>query len=215
MVQSILTNYQRTKQDNNDDTFFYSQPRYVHHTDELFRRRLTLFYKSIIPKNAIILDLMSSWVSHLPKIKYNKVIGHGLNLSELQKNKQLDSYWVQNLNINQSIPLEDESIDFCLIVAGWQYLQYPEKVASEIYRIIKTKGKVIISFSNRAFWNKTPNIWLNSNTEQRIDYIKSILIKNKFCIESVTNDSKPNSNSLFNYLIPSVDPFNCVVSIKN
>ena len=48
---------------------------------------------------------MSSWDSYLPKRKkYKKVIGHGLNKQELEKNKIFDSYWIQNFNLSQQIP---------------------------------------------------------------------------------------------------------------
>ena len=58
--------------------------------------------------------------------KYKKVIGHGLNKQELEKNTIFDTYWIQNFNLNQEIPLDNKSVDCCLMVAAWQYLQYPE-----------------------------------------------------------------------------------------
>ena len=103
---------------------------------------------------------MSSWVSHLPpNIRYKKVIGHGMNQAELSSNERLDSFFVQNLNKKQNMPIEDSSIDVGLIVAGWQYLQYPEMVSLELSRVIKSDSFLIISFTNRAFWTKAPNIW--------------------------------------------------------
>ena len=63
---------------------FYSEPRFVHHLDAGFRARLTQLYRDRIPPCADVLDLMSSWVSHLPEdIRYDQVIGHGLNDEEL------------------------------------------------------------------------------------------------------------------------------------
>ena len=47
-------------------------------------------YQIQIDNNSVILDLMNSWCSHLPQgIKYKKVIGHGLNEIELNRNKGL------------------------------------------------------------------------------------------------------------------------------
>ena len=124
MVKKILNDYQRVKEDSADDSIFYAQPRLVHHLDEGFRSRLTQLYKERIDLESTLLDLMSSWVSHLPEdIKYKRVIGHGMNHIELQSNSRLDSYWVQDLNIKQKLPLDDSSIDVCLMVAAWQYLQ--------------------------------------------------------------------------------------------
>lgn len=60
-----------------------------------------------------MLDLMSSWVSHLPAdVKYEKVIGHGMNAAELAKNKQLDSFWVRDLNAEpDGWAMPDASVD--------------------------------------------------------------------------------------------------------
>ena len=150
----------RDKIDKADDQIFYQQPRYVHHLSQSFRNRLTNLYSDYLLKHYTILDLMSSWVSHLPpNIRYKKVIGHGMNQAELSSNERLDSFFVQNLNKKQNMPIEDSSIDVGLIVAGWQYLQYPEMVSLELSRVIKSDSFLIISFTNRAFWTKAPNIW--------------------------------------------------------
>ena len=159
-----LSTYDRTKSDNFDDEIFYQQPRFVHHLSDSFRTRLTNLYSEYLLKHYIILDLMSSWVSHLPSnISYKKVIGHGMNEAELSSNERLDKFFVQNLNKKQNMPIEDSSVDAGLIVAGWQYLQYPEKVSLELSRVIKSDSLLIISFTNRAFWTKAPNIWTYSS----------------------------------------------------
>ena len=129
---SVLSDADRDKLDRSDDALFYAEPRFVHHLDASFRTRLTNLYSERIPPCAVVLDLMSSWVSHLPEdLSYQEVIGHGLNAEELAANPRLDRHWVQNLNTDQSLPLADDSVDVALIVAGWQYLQQPEAVAAE------------------------------------------------------------------------------------
>ncbi len=214
MSKLILTSLQRAKEDENDDSLFYSVPRFSYHLDEAFRLRLNALYQELIPENSVILDLMSSWVSYLPEeAKYKKVIGHGMNLDELQQNKQLDSYWVQNLNQKQQLPLSTSSVDICLMVAAWQYLQYPEQVSDEIYRILKPKSKLIISFTNRAFWSKAPNIWIQSSDSSRINYIKTILISGGWTIiRCLQEDTYQNR---FHSLISlKGDPFLCVIAMK-
>ena len=208
----ILTYQQRQKQDETNDSLFYSSPKFVYHLDSNFRKNLSELYEEEIENNSSVLDIMSSWDSYLPKnIKYKKVIGHGLNKEELEKNKAFDNYWIQNFNINQKIPLENETIDCCLMVAAWQYLQYPEKIAEEIARILNPKGKFIIAFSNRAFWHKAPNIWTYSSEKERIEYVRNILINNGFSepkvIEKFTQD-----NSFLPFI--NRDPFYCVISKK-
>ena len=100
-----LSTYDRTKTDISDDEIFYQQPRFVHHLSASFRNRLTSLYSEYLLNHHIILDLMSSWVSHLPSnISYKKVIGHGMNEAELSSNERLDRFFVQNLNKKQNMP---------------------------------------------------------------------------------------------------------------
>ena len=208
----ILTYQQRQKPDESDDSLFYSSPKFVYHLDSNFRKNLSELYEKEIENNSSVLDLMSSWDSYLPKnIKYKKVIGHGLNKEELEKNKAFEDYWIQNFNINQMIPLDNETIDFCLMVAAWQYLQYPEKIAKEIARILNPKGKFIIAFSNRAFWHKAPNIWTYSNEIERIDYVRNILVRNGFYEPTIIKKCT-QENSFLPFL--NRDPFYCVIAEK-
>jgi len=205
----------REKIDISDDEIFYQQPRFVHHLSDSFRNRLTKIYSEYLLKHHVILDLMSSWVSHLPSnTRYNKVIGHGMNEAELSSNKRLDNFWVQNLNRSQILPVEDSSIDVGLIVAGWQYLQYPEKVSLELSRIIKPDSFLIISFTNRAFWNKASNIWTYSSEEKRIEYVNSVLSDNGWRIEKIFNE-KTHEDKLFGFLTAESDPFFSVIARNN
>ena len=210
----VLNNYQRKKLDETDDSLFYSEPRFVYHLDSNFRKCLTSLYEREIDKNSVVLDLMSSWDSYLPnKDKYKQIIGHGLNKEELKRNKILDKYWVQNFNLDQKIPLDESSIDCCLMVAAWQYLQYPENLVREIARILTKKGKFLISFSNRAFWHKSPNIWVNSNEEERIRYVKKVLISNGFKEPKIIKKFTNNNFSVLPFF--KVDPFYCIIACKN
>jgi len=202
-----LSTYDRNKSDISDDGIFYQQPRFVHHLSDSFRTRLTNLYTEYLLKHYIILDLMSSWVSHLPpNIKYKKVIGHGMNQAELSSNERLDWFFVQNLNKKQNMPIEDSSVDVGLIVAGWQYLQYPEKVSLELSRVIKSDSLLIISFTNRAFWTKAPNIWTYSSEEKRIEYVTSVLTSNGWRIEKILNE-KTQDKKLFGIYLSESDPF--------
>ena len=156
----------------------------------------------------------SSWDSYLPKGKnYKKVIGHGLNKQELEKNKIFDSYWIQNFNLDQKIPLDSESIDYCLMVAAWQYLQYPENLTNEIVRILRNHGKIIIAFSNRAFWHKAPNIWTSSTEEERVKYVRKVLITNGFNEPKIIKKFNEPALNIFNFL--NKDPFYCLIATKH
>ena len=210
-----LSTYDRNKSDISDDEIFYQQPRFVHHLSDSFRNRLTSLYSEYLLNHHIILDLMSSWVSHLPSnISYKKVIGHGMNEAELSSNERLDRFFVQNLNKKQNMPIEDSSVDVGLIVAGWQYLQYPEKVSLELSRVIKSDSLLIISFTNRAFWTKAPNIWTYSSEEKRIEYVTSVLTSNGWRIEKILNE-KTQDKKLFGFYTAESDPFFSVIARNN
>ena len=177
MAVQVLSEAQRRKWDSSDDQLFYAEPRFVQHLDAGFRDRLTQLYRDRIPERAVVLDLMSSWVSHLPDdVIYERVIGHGLNEKELAANRRLDSHWMQNINLNQEIPLKSGSVDAVLIVAGWQYLQYPEAVAVELLRITRPGGQVIVSFSNRMFFTKAPQVWADGSDRDHLGYVAEVLM---------------------------------------
>jgi len=209
----VLNNNQRKKLEESNDEEFYSDPKFVYHLDANFRQNLSDLYAREIDINSIVLDLMSSWDSYLPKgKKYKKIIGHGLNKQELEKNKIFDSYWIQNFNLNQEIPLDNGSVDYCLMVAAWQYLQYPENLTREIVRILSNRGKFIIAFSNRAFWHKAPNIWTSSTEEERVKYVRKVLITNGFNEPKIIKKFNNPTFSILNFLYK--DPFYCLIATK-
>ena len=209
----VLSNYQRGKIDESNDEDFYSDPKFVYHLDSNFRKYLSSIYKKEIKDSSTVLDLMSSWDSYLPSNKtYKKVIGHGLNKDELERNKSLNSFWIQNFNVNQTIPLVSRSVDFCLMVAAWQYLQYPENLTKEIARILSNEGKIIVSFSNRAFWHKAPNIWTLSNEDERLKYVRKVLITNGFKEPRIIKKFNIQTFNLFPFF--KNDPFYCLIATR-
>jgi SAM-dependent methyltransferase len=146
--------------DEEDDTYFYEMPRLVYHIDEHAVAALTDFYRGVLPKGGVLLDLMSSWVSHLPpEIQYAEIIGHGMNAAELAANPRLDHRFIQDLNKDARLPLKDDSIDAAMICVSVQYMQRPVEVLREIARVLRPGGPVVISFSNRCFWTKAVAIW--------------------------------------------------------
>src|ERR671912_2775652 len=91
--------------DETPDEEFYRTPRLVTHIDEGAIAAVTQLYKEFLPPGGEILDLMSSWVSHLPpEVEYRRVIGLGMNEVELRRNGRLDSYVIQKLNTDPRVP---------------------------------------------------------------------------------------------------------------
>ena len=163
---------QRTKLDDTEDSLFYSMPRFVTHVDEGFIDQLTNLYRERLKPQTRIFDMMSSWVSHLPDLEFAHVEGHGMNEAELAKNPQLDHYFIQNLNQNPKLPLADQDFDAVLIAVSVQYLQYPEAIFAEIHRILKPGGIVIVSFSNRMFYQKAIAAWREGTEKSRVELVK-------------------------------------------
>ncbi len=177
MVVRVLAEADRRKIDGSDDALFYAAPRFVQHLDGGFRARLTALYRERLAAGSDLLDLMGSWVSHLPEdIRFGSVIGHGLNADELQANPRLDRFWVQNLNRDQILPLQSAGVDAVLITAGWQYLQQPEAVAAELLRILRPGGQLIVAFSNRMFAQKAPRIWLEGSDQDHLNDVARVLV---------------------------------------
>ena len=54
------------KVDPSPDADFYAFPRFVTHIDDGAIAAVTEVYAATLPEGGKILDLMSSWVSHLP-----------------------------------------------------------------------------------------------------------------------------------------------------
>ncbi len=172
----LLDPPQRQKLDETSDELFYRVPRLVTHVDEGFIQRLTALYRQRLRPQSRILDLMSSWVSHLPtEMEFAWVEGHGLNQEELAKNPRLDHYFVQNLNQDPHLPLPDQAFDAVLNTVSVQYLQQPEVVFGEIYRVLKPGGVVIVSFSNRMFYQKAIAAWREGSEAERVTLVRRYL----------------------------------------
>ena len=170
----LLQPHQRTKLDTSEDNLFYSYPRFVTHVDNNFINQLTDLYRQKLKPNGRILDLMSSWVSHLPpEMEFSYVAAQGMNEEELAKNPRLDDYILQNLNKELQLPFADGDFDAVICAVSVQYLEYPEAIFSEIARVLKPNGIAIFSFSNRMFYQKAISAWRDATDRQRIHLIKS------------------------------------------
>lgn len=213
----MLRPEQRAKLDDTNDLDFYDSPRLVTHVDEGFIARLTNIYQEELQPDSRILDLMSSWVSHLPdEMQFAHVEGHGMNEAELAKNPRLDHYFVQNLNQNPKLPLDDADFDAVLITVSIQYLQYPEAVLSEIYRVLKPNGVVIISFSNRMFYQKAIAAWRDGTDTDRVNLVKKYFQSvDGFSEPKVVVHQPPVAGFLQMLGLAGGDPFYAVVARKS
>ncbi|KAK1295361.1 hypothetical protein QJS10_CPA16g00344 [Acorus calamus] len=166
------------------DRDFYSFPRFVTHVDDGFISALTGLYRDRVSPGSEVLDIMSSWVSHLPEeVKYKRVVGHGLNAAELARNRRLDCFVVKDLNNDdQRFEFESCSFDAVLCAVSVQYLQCPEKIFAEVFRLLKPGGVFIVSFSNRMFYEKAVAAWRDGTAYSRVQ----LVVQYFQCVEGFT-----------------------------
>ncbi len=150
------------RMDERPDEDFYAQARLVTHIDDAAIAAVTQLYREYFPPLGTILDLMSSWISHLPpEVKYQKVVGLGMNETELARNPRLDTYLVQNLNTHPTLDMESEIFDGAGICVSVDYLIKPLEVFAELARVMKPGAPLVITFSNRCFPSKAIAAWLS------------------------------------------------------
>jgi SAM-dependent methyltransferase len=148
------------KADRSPDAAFYAEPRFVTHIDDGAIAAVTRAYRETLPPGGAVLDLMSSWVSHLPEeVAYGSVVGHGMNAEELAANPRLSKWFVQDLNIEPALPLSDTSFDGACLCVSVQYLQRPVEVFRDVHRVLRAGAPFVVSFSNRCFPTKAVAIW--------------------------------------------------------
>jgi len=164
------------KEDGGDDADFYAPARLVTHIDVAATRALIAYYRATLPAGGVLLDLMSSWVSHLPpEVVFAEVIGQGMNAEELRTNPRLSRSFVQDLNRTPILPLEADSCDAALCCVGVQYLQRPSEVFAEILRVLRPGAPFIVSFSNRCFPTKAVAIWRSLDARGHADLVRLYL----------------------------------------
>lgn len=159
------------------DTNFYAFPRLVNHIDDNAILNLKRYYGQNIKPHSTVLDIASSWVSHLPdELKLLKVIGIGLNKTELNANDRLDGgRIVKDLNSDTTFTLEDASVDAVICNVSIDYLTKPREVCLEAARVLRPGGTLHLAISNRCFPTKVISRWLKIEEEERLDMVASYM----------------------------------------
>lgn len=159
--------------DESDDTQFYLYPRLTAHIDELACQAVSQLLREEITADSNVLDLMSSYVSHLPDdVSYRRVVGVGLNDDEMRLNPQLHEHIVQDLNRSPELPFDDACFDAAVCTVSVQYLTRPIDVFRDVARVLRPNAPFIVSFSNRCFPSKAVQIWVNSADHQHAGLVQ-------------------------------------------
>jgi len=158
--------------DESDDELFYQYPRLLVHIDDGAIAKVGEIYASLLPEGGVILDLMSSWRSHLPeRIRPAKVVGLGLNRAEMADNPALGEVVVHNVNQSPRMPFADESFDGAVMTVSVQYLTRPLEVFADVGRVLRPGAPFIVTFSNRMFPTKAVALWHGTNHDQWVTVV--------------------------------------------
>lgn len=158
--------------DETPDGRFYALPRLVTHIDDATIAALRDFYRERLPAGGDLLDLMSSWVSHLPPgADYGRVAGLGMNARELASNPRLDDWRVHDLNVEPELPYPDASFDAALCAVSIQYLARPVEVFRSLSRVLRPGGLSIVSMSHRCFPTKAVRAFHYLDRDGRLELV--------------------------------------------
>ncbi len=153
------------------DTAFYAVPRIVTHIDDAAIAAVGALYTEL-GLDGEVLDLMSSWVSHFPSPP-RRLVGLGLNATELAANPALAGRVVHDLNADPTLPFPDRSFDDATCCVSVDYLTDPLTVFREVARVLRPGGRFVVTFSNRCFPTKAVRGWLATDDAGRVRIVSA------------------------------------------
>jgi SAM-dependent methyltransferase len=153
--------------DPSPDDRFYAPPRFVTHIDDGAIAEVGELYAELgldgaSPQPRRVLDLMSSWVSHLRSAPAELVV-LGMNQAELAANPMATERIVQDLNVDPRLPLPDASVDGVVCCVSVDYLTRPVELLAEAARVMRPGAPIALTFSNRCFPTKAIRGWLDTD----------------------------------------------------
>jgi len=185
------------REDEAADAEFYRQPRFVAHIDDETIVALTTFYAQFLPPNCRVLDLMSSWISHLPEERYARVSGLGMNEEELAANRRLDDHRVHDLNAQPSLPYADGEFDRVVVAVSVQYLTRPIAVFRDVFRVLAPGGRVAVAMSHRCFPSKAVLAFRALPPAERVQVVSAYLHAAGFDDIAFADRSPPRGDPLW------------------
>lgn len=170
----LLPSAAYAREDESGDDAFYLLPRKVVHIDDGAIAALGRLYAEVLPACGRLLDLMSSWRSHLPGgFRAAEVVGLGMNAEEMADNPQLTRFVVHDMNHDPRLPFGDAELDGAMCAVSVQYVIHPLRVFREVARVLRPGAPFVVSFSNRCFPTKAVAAWLYADDEQHVELVRS------------------------------------------
>jgi FKBP-type peptidyl-prolyl cis-trans isomerase 2 len=160
------------------DAHFYREPRFVQHIDNTAIEIVKGTYGRFLQDGMQVLDLMSSWQSHLPDtLKLDRLTGLGLNEKELKRNPRLSRVLVQDLNQSVILPFEGKTFDAVINTVSIEYLVDPLAVFAEVVRVLRSGGYFLVAFSNRWFEPKAVRVWKEIHEFERMGMVLDMFMR--------------------------------------
>ncbi len=199
-----------SRPDEEDDAEFYTAPRLVTHIDDRAISVIGELYGRLLREDMKVLDLMSSWKSHIPEsLRLDDLIGLGLNEQEMSQNPALSEYVIHDLNKNPMLPFGGEEFDAVICTVSVEYLTRPLEVFEDIARLLRPEGVCVMTFSNRWFPPKVVRIWTELHEFERLGLVSEYFLRSSRFREvetfSMRGLTRPENDPYFPRLITS-DP---------
>jgi SAM-dependent methyltransferase len=171
MVPAAFPAWFFDRDDAADDGDFSLVPRFVPHIDAGAIAAVGRLYAELgvdgsAGERRRVLDLMSSWVSHLITAPAELVV-LGMNDAELAANPMATERVLQDLNADPALPFETADFDAVLCCVSIDYLVHPVEVLAEAARVLRPGAPVVLTFSNRCFPSKAVHGWLSTDDDGR------------------------------------------------
>ncbi len=166
--------------DSRTDSVFYTMTRLLPHIDRTASQQLAAIYARFLQPGMRVLDLMSSWQSHLPEtVTELNVSGLGMNREELQRNPRLAQQVIHDLNLQPELPFATEQFDAVICSLSIEYLSKPAEVFSEVARSLKPGAPFIVSFSERWFPPKVIAVWQEMHAFEPMGLVLDLFEKSR------------------------------------
>lgn len=149
-----------------DEEFYVPLRLLTHIDDDAIAAVRDLYAELGLGPHSRVLDLMSSWVSHLPG-PVAELVALGMNAAELDANPAATERLVHDLNAEPLLPFADARFDAVTCCVSVDYLVHPVEVLTEAARVLEPGGVLALTFSNRLFPTKAVRGWLAASEEGR------------------------------------------------
>ena len=164
------------RQDESADPDFYGMPRLVTHIDDGAIDAVGQLYEELGidgsgPPDGHVLDLMSSWISHLRSAPAELTV-LGLNQAELDANPMATVRVVQDLNVDPVLPFPDGIFTAATCCVSVDYLVRPIEVFREVARVLRPGAPFVVTFSNRCFPTKAIRGWLATDDATHVEIVR-------------------------------------------